>query len=167
MQICKTKRRFAKRNANLENEAQICKMKCKSGKRSADLQNEMQIWKTECRFAKRNANLENGAQICKTKCKSAKRNPLWSTEFRRFDCHVCLYFLQLSCIAAVQPGELVLERELDAADVAVVGVVDLRGDTANWGRSVANHSDQKPGLRIEIQGCEEPSRAGSLDDKIV
>src|SRR6516225_1971594 len=114
----------------MENGAQICKTKCKSGKRSADLKNEMQIWKTECRFA--------------------KRNPLWSTEFRRFDCHVCLYFLQLSCIAAVQPGELVLERELDAADVAVVGVVDLRGDTANWGRSVANHSDQKPGLRIEI-----------------
>ena len=74
MQIWKTERRFAKRNANLENRAQICKTKCKSGKPNADLQNEMQIWKTERRFAKRNVNLENRAQICKTKCKSGKPN---------------------------------------------------------------------------------------------
>src|ERR1043166_8768707 len=89
MQIWKTERRFAKRNANLENRAQICKTKRKSGKPNADLQNEMQIWKTERRFAKRNANLENRAQICKTKCKSGKPSAdlqnemqIWKTECR-------------------------------------------------------------------------------------
>src|SRR5262249_52071099 len=54
--------------------------------------------------------------------------------------HVRLDFVQLRGIAAVEPRELVLEGELDAADLAIVVVVDLRGHAADRGGSVPDQA---------------------------
>ena len=72
-QIWKTRCRFAKRGADLENAVQIWKTPCRFGKRGADLENAAQICKAPCRFAKRRADLQSAVQICKSSCRFAKR----------------------------------------------------------------------------------------------
>src|SRR5262249_39449774 len=66
--------------------------------------------------------------------------------------------------STVEPGELVLERKLDAADVAVVVVVDLCRHAADWGRPVPHQAREQVRLRIEIQRSEEASWPASLHD---
>src|SRR5260370_39538257 len=73
----------------------------------------------------------------------------WSAEFRGLDGNVCLYFLQLSGVSAVQPGEFAFKRELNAADVPVIGVVDLRRHAADGRPSRADRACQKPGVGDE------------------
>src|SRR2546421_742529 len=65
----------------------------------------------------------------------------------------------------VEPGELVLERKFDAADVVVVGVVDLGRHAPDRRGTVANHPCEKTSRGIEVQGCEKTSRAASLNGK--
>src|SRR5262245_61668676 len=86
----------------------------------------------------------------------------WSAEFCRVDRDICLNLAEFRRVSTVEPGELVFEGELDASDIAVVGVVDLRRHAANRGWPVADQARQQVGLRIEIQGGEEAPRPGSL-----
>ena len=71
--------------------------------------------------------------------------PSWHcglSESRRVDRDVRLDVGQLRRVAPVQPRELVLERELDPIDVAVVGVVDLRRHAADW-RGPSTHQPRQ------------------------
>src|SRR5262249_26689070 len=53
-----------------------------------------------------------------------------SCEPRGIDCDIGLHFFDLRGIAPIQPGELIFERELNTANVTIVGIIDLNGNTA-------------------------------------
>jgi hypothetical protein len=54
----------------------------------------------------------------------------WPSEPRGIDCDIRLHFFDLRGIAPVQPRKLVFERELDTANVTIVGIIDLNRDAA-------------------------------------
>src|SRR5580700_10814957 len=72
-------------------------------------------------------------------------------KLRRVDGGVDLHIFQLRVKPAVQPKELVVERKLDPVHLAVIGVVDLRGNAPDRRRGISDHSLQQVGLRIEIE----------------
>src|SRR2546427_367988 len=65
-------------------------------------------------------------------------------------CDVQLYLGQFRSGLSVCPGRGPFEGYLDAGDVAVIRIVDLRGDTADRSIHEAHQANQKTGL-IEIQ----------------
>src|SRR5260370_2095928 len=73
----------------------------------------------------------------------------WSAEFRGLDGNVCLYFLQLSGVSALQPGEFEFKRELNAAYVPPIGVDHLRRDSAAVPPSITNHARHTSGFGME------------------
>src|SRR5262249_5560710 len=62
----------------------------------------------------------------------SKPRLLWrrSSKPRGIDCDIGLHFFDLRGIAPVQPRELIFERELNTANVTIVGIIDLNGNTA-------------------------------------
>src|SRR4051812_32833045 len=70
----------------------------------------------------------------------------WPTEPRRVDGDVRVDLAQLRRVTAVEPRELVLEWKLDAANVAIVAVVDLRRHPADRRRPVAHYPGEEVGF---------------------
>ena len=64
---------------------------------------------------------------------------------------VRLDLAELGCRPSVQPGDGHAIGHLHAGDVAIVGVIDLRGIEAHRRLGVADHSRQQPGLAVEVQ----------------
>src|SRR5262245_24910607 len=93
--------------------------------------------------------------------------PARLSELRRVNRNVRFDLLQLCRISPVEPGELILKREFDAADIAIVGVIDLRGHAAGRRRTVANQSSKQTRLRIEIERGKKAPRAATLNDEVI
>src|SRR6185369_14177127 len=83
-------------------------------------------------------------------------------ELRGVNRYVNLHVAELEGISAIQPGERVFERELDAVDVAIVGVVHLCRNAADGGRAVAHYTHQQSSLGVEVERREEAARAAAL-----
>ena len=82
-----------------------------------------------------------GAQYLPERPKTAapaRKQGLGLAELRGVNRHVDFHVAELEGIAAIQPGERVFVGKLDAINVAIIGVVNLRGNAANGGRAVAH-----------------------------
>src|SRR3954469_2028664 len=83
---------------------------------------------------------------------------------RRVDRHVQLHVGELEIVAAVEPGERPAERELDSADVAVLGVVDLCRHAADRRSAVTHHSYEQTRSIVEVQRRQCAVRTVALDN---
>ena len=75
---------------------------------------------------------------------------------------VSLYLAEHDGIASVQPGISDVERKLHSVDVAIIGVVDLRGNAADRRVPVTQLAEQQPGLAVEESRHQKAPRPGSL-----
>src|SRR5580692_57256 len=72
-------------------------------------------------------------------------------EFRIVDRNIHLHIADLNGEDASGTGERPAIRNLYAARVAIVGVIDLRGKTSQRGFAEAHEPNQQAGLLVEIQ----------------
>src|ERR1700694_1600412 len=86
----------------------------------------------------------------------------WCPEPRVWDRDVHLHVLQLNRIPAIQPREREPMRDLDSLDVAIVGVVNLRGNPADGRPAIAQLPQQQARLAVEVQRRDDAIRAVAL-----
>ena len=83
---------------------------------------------------------------------------------RRLNRYIGPYFSQLDERLIVRPGNGPAERNFHAADIAVIGVVDLRGYATDCRIRVAHDAHEQTGIRIEVELDRQLSGVGSLND---
>src|SRR5881396_1621112 len=78
--------------------------------------------------------------------------------------NVRLYVVQYNRVASVQPRVGDAEWQLDPADVAIVGEVNLRGNAADWRVAIPQLTQEQAALLVEVQRDEKAPRPRSLHD---
>src|SRR5438552_5405918 len=78
--------------------------------------------------------------------------------------NVCPYLAQHNRIASIEPRIRNAEGKLHAIDVAIIRVINLRGDAADWRIAKTQFAQEQAGLLIEKQRHQKPSGPGSLDN---
>src|SRR6266850_5533387 len=82
--------------------------------------------------------------------------PLSRLQWRRFaklhlvDGNIRLYLVQHDRIAAVQPRVGDAERKLDSVDIAIISVVNQRGNAADRRFAITQLTQKQAGLPVEI-----------------
>src|SRR5258708_18757565 len=99
-----------------------------------------------------------------------RNRPFWLlfhrrlAELCRVDGGIGLDLVQFGGVSAVQPRELDFERKSYAADVAIVGVIDLSGHSSDGRGAVADDPRQQIRFRVEVQRGNEPPWPATLHD---
>src|SRR5437867_2447298 len=78
--------------------------------------------------------------------------------------NVCPYLAQHNRIASIEPRIRNAEGKLHAIDIAIIRVINLRGDAADWRIAKTQFAQEQAGLLIEKQRHQKPSGPGSLDN---